>query len=73
MLILCLCVHVCVFKRERESDRGEFHMCQSIQFLLVIQALNNVWYLSGVKSSQNVMLYAEIDEGKDVIGQRGRY
>lgn len=66
-------MYVCVFKREKESDWREFHMCQSIQFLLVIQALNNVWYLSGVKSSQNVMLFAEIDEGKDVIGQRGTY
>lgn len=28
------------------------------------------WLIFGVKSSQNVMLFAEIDEGKDVIGQR---
>lgn len=31
-----VCRRVCVLKRKRMSDWGEFHMCQSVQFLLVI-------------------------------------
>ncbi len=66
-MYVCINVYVClcVSKRERVSDWREFHMFQSILFLSVIKA--NDQYL--VKA--NVMFFSEIDEGKDVTGQRG--
>lgn len=65
---MSVCMCVCVSKREREWVIGENIICAKV--VPFCRLLNNVWYLSAVQSSQNVMLFAEIDEGKDATGQR---